>query len=263
MEEKVMLVDISKCTGCRACQVACKQWNGRPAEKTKQTGTLQNPPDLSPSTWTLIRYTEGLREDTNIWHWNFIKDKCWHCSDPACQRACPVPGCIFKTADGAVVIDQNKCIGCKYCVNVCPFEIPRYDEATDKVYKCTFCYDRISEGQMPACAKTCPTGAITFGLKKQMTDKAHARAKFLGGKASVYGDKFVGGTHVLYVLTESVPHYQTLAVNPTIPLTLIAWKSILKPLNLVSIFGGVAVTFLYYILKGPKVPESEEEEKGG
>jgi formate dehydrogenase iron-sulfur subunit len=257
MAEKVMLIDVSKCTACRACQVACKQWNKLPAEKTEQRGTHQNPPDLTPKTWNLVRYTEISMKDEGV-RWLFRKDNCMHCTDPACQRACPVQGCIFKTAEGAVVIDEAKCIGCKYCVNVCPFEIPRYDNATNKVYKCTLCWDRISAGQIPACAKACAPGAVTFGPKDEMIGKAYARAKVLGGDAMVYGDKYVQGTHVVYVLPEKVQMYEKLPVNPSVPWTVIVWKDVLKPLTLVSLFGGMALTFLYYILKGPKVPTKEK-----
>jgi formate dehydrogenase beta subunit len=258
MEEKVMLIDVSKCTACRACQVACKQWNKLPAEKTQQRGTHQNPPDLTPTTWNLVRYTE-LPTKNGEMRWLFRKDNCMHCTDPACQRACPVPGCIFKTAEGAIVIDQEKCIGCEYCVNVCPFEIPRFDPATKKVYKCTLCWDRISQGQIPACAKTCAPGAVTFGSKDKMIAQAYARAKTLGGDATVYGDKFVQGTHVVYVLPEKVRMYEKMVVNPSVPISVYLWKDLLKPLSVLAIGAALVGTFFHYIIKGPKRPEEGGE----
>lgn len=258
MDEKVMLIDLSKCTACRGCQVACKQWNRLPAEKTRQQGTHQNPPDLSRSTWNLVRFTEVPTRDGGL-RWLFRKDGCMHCSDPACQRACPVPGAIFQTAQGAVVIDSQKCIGCQYCVNVCPFEVPRYDEATNKVYKCSFCWDRIGNGQIPACAKACPTGAVTFGPKERMVAQAQARAKTLGGEATVYGDRFLGGTHVMYVLPEKARMYDRLAINPSMPVSVYMWKDFLKPLSAVTIGAALVGTFFHYILKGPKRPDEGGE----
>ncbi len=258
MEEKVMLIDVSKCTACRGCQVACKQWNKLPAEKTQQRGTHQNPPDLTPFTWNLVRYTEIPTKEGGV-RWLFRKDNCMHCTDPACQRACPVPGCIFKTEQGAVVIDKEKCIGCKYCVNVCPFEIPRYDEATNKVYKCTLCWDRIGQGQIPACAKTCPPGAVTFGPKEKMIAQAYARAKVLGGDTTVYGDKFVEGTHVVYVLPEKVRMYDRLPSRPSVPISVYLWKDFLKPLSVLAIGAALVGTFFHYIIKGPKRPEEGGE----
>jgi len=258
MEEKVMLIDVSKCTACRGCQVACKQWNKLPAEKTQQRGTHQNPPDLTPATWNLVRFTEIPLKEGGM-RWLFRKDNCMHCTDPACQRACPVPGCIFKTPEGAVVIDKEKCIGCEYCVNVCPFGIPRFDPATKKVYKCTLCWDRISQGQIPACAKTCAPGAVTFGSKDKMIAQAYARAKTLGGDAAVYGDKFVQGTHVVYVLPEKVRLYEKMVVNPSIPVSVYLWKDLLKPLSVLAIGAALVGTFFHYIIKGPKRPEEGGE----
>jgi formate dehydrogenase beta subunit len=192
-------------------------------------------------------------------YWLFRKENCMHCTDPACQRACPVPGCVFKTEEGAVVINQDLCIGCKYCVNVCPFEIPRYDPATNKVSKCTLCWDRISRGQIPACAKTCAPGAVTFGPKDQMIAKAYARAEVLGGDATVYGDKFVKGTHVMYVLPERERMYDKLEINPSVPISVYLWKDLLKPLSVLAIGGALAGTFFHYIIKGPKRPEEGGE----
>jgi formate dehydrogenase beta subunit len=257
MIEKAMIVDVSKCTACRSCQVACKNWNNLPAEPTINRGGYQNPPDLSPHTYTLIRFQE-IEDDNGTLKWLFRNDKCFHCTDPGCMRACPVPGCIFKTPEGAVIIDSKKCIGCKYCIHTCPFQIPRFDEATQKVYKCTFCYDRLANGLAPACAKACPTGAIVFGDKDDIIQTAHARARKLGSNASVYGDRFVGGTHVLYVLNEPSSVYEKLPENPQISAAVSLWKDWLKPLSMVSLIGGVGLSFLYYITKGPKRPENEQ-----
>lgn len=252
-----MVVDVSKCTACRSCQVACKNWNGLPAVPTTNRGSFQNPPDLNPQTFTLIRFQE-LEDNNGGVKWLFRNDKCFHCTDPGCMKACPVPGCIYKTPEGAVVLDSSKCIGCKYCYHACPFSVPQFDDATEKMYKCHFCYDRQAQGMIPACAKSCPTGAITFGEKEKMVPAAHVRAKELGGTASVYGDRFVGGTHVMYVLTEPPKVYDKLPENPKISPAIFLWKDLLKPFSMVSLLGGAGACALYYFIKGPKRPKFEE-----
>jgi len=256
MSEKIMLVDVAKCTACRSCQVACKNWNGLPADRTKNRGSFQNPADLNPHNYTLIRFQE--EESGDAIKWLFRNDKCFHCTDPGCMKVCPVPGCIYKTPQGAVVLDSTKCIGCKYCYHACPFAVPRFDAATEKMYKCTLCHDRLAEGLIPACAKACPTGAITFGDKPAMVQAAYARAQALGGSATVYGDKVVGGTHVMYVLEKPPAAYEHLPVNPKISPLVFLWKDLFKPLSLLSLLGGIGGSLLYYVIKGPKKPKFEE-----
>ncbi|HOK07179.1 MAG TPA: 4Fe-4S dicluster domain-containing protein [Syntrophales bacterium] len=261
MAEKVKLIDVSKCTGCRGCQLACKQWNQQPAKQTVNYGSYQNPPDLQENTWTLIRFQEVAEKDTV--KWLFRKDGCMHCTDAACVKVCP-SGALHYTQWGTVGIHHERCIGCKECVAACPFHIPRYDRVTDKVYKCDLCLSRIEANLLPACVKACPTGALTFGDKDKMIAKAYARVKELGGDANVYGDKFVGGTHVIYVLTEKPRVYEGLPHNPSVPLTVTIWKDLLKPLSLLAAGGVVAGSFLHYIIHGPKLPdENGSEGKGG
>ncbi|MBN1662683.1 MAG: 4Fe-4S dicluster domain-containing protein [Deltaproteobacteria bacterium] len=260
MTEVVKLIDVSKCTGCRSCQLACKQWNQQPAKQTKHLGTYQNPPDLQSNTWTLIRFQEVADKDGV--KWLFRKDGCMHCTDAACVKVCP-SGALYHTSYGTVGINHSRCIGCKECVSACPFDIPRYDRDTDKVYKCDLCLSRIEADLTPACAKACPTGAITFGEKTAMIKKAYARVKELGGDANVYGDKFVGGTHVLYVLAEKPEVYDELPKKPSVPIATILWKDILKPLSLISAGGVLGGAFLHYIIHGPKLPDEETNTKEG
>ncbi|MCX5821061.1 MAG: 4Fe-4S dicluster domain-containing protein, partial [Deltaproteobacteria bacterium] len=244
--------------GCRGCQLACKQWNGLPAGQTFAAGTYQNPPDLQPNTWTLIRFQEvAAKEGVK---WLFRKDGCMHCTNAACVKVCP-SGALYHSDLGTVGIINERCIGCKECVAACPFEIPRYDCVTDKVYKCDLCLSRIRADLPPACVKACPTGALTFGDKPDMVKKAYARAKELGGDASVYGDKFVDGTHVLYVLQEKPGVYDVLPVKPCVPLSVMAWKDLLKPLSLVAAGGVLAASFLHYIIHGPKTPDEDDNHK--
>ena len=260
MAEKVKLIDVSKCTGCRSCQLACKQWNQQPAKQTKNYGTYQNPPDLQSNTWTLIRFQEIADKDGV--KWLFRKDGCMHCTDAACVKACP-SGALYYTEYGTVGINYERCIGCKECVSACPFDIPRYDQATDKVYKCDLCLTRIQAALEPACVKACPTGALKFGDKASMLKLAYKQAKELGGNASVYGDKFVDGTHVLYVLPEKPAVYEKLPLKPSVPLSIIVWKDMLKPLSLLVAGGVIAGSFLHYIIHGPKLPDEDQNQKGG
>lgn len=260
MAEYIKLIDVSKCTGCRGCQLACKQWNQMPAKQTKNSGSYQNPPDLQWNTWTLIRFQEV--SDKDGLKWLFRKDGCMHCTDAACVKVCP-SGALYHTEYGTVGLNQEKCIGCKECIAACPFDIPRWNRATDRIYKCDLCLSRIQADLMPACVKACPTGALTFGEKKTMIKAAYKRAAELGGNASVYGDKFVDGTHVIYVLPEKVEVYEKLPEKPTVPASIIVWKDFLKPLSLLAAGGVVAGSFLHYLIHGPKSPDEDQNQKGG
>jgi formate dehydrogenase beta subunit len=249
MSEKIKLCDLSKCTGCRGCQLACKQWNQLPAKQTVNTGSYQNPPDLQPNTWNIIRFQE-ISENGAV-DWVFRHDACMHCTDAACVKVCP-SGALYHTKYGTVALDSAKCIGCKECVFACPFEVPRYDPETDKVIKCDMCYSRIDNAMIPACVKACPTGALRFGDKKEMLKIAYTRVKELGGDASVYGDTFVDGTHMIYVLPRKAAVYDRLPEKPRVPFSVIAWKDWLKPLSLLAAGGVVGGAFLHYITHGPK-----------
>jgi len=260
MAEKVKLIDVSKCTGCRGCQLACKQWNQQPARQTENYGTYQNPPDLQWNTWTLIRFQEVAEKDKL--KWLFRKDGCMHCTDAACVKVCP-SGALHHTDFGTVGLNSSLCIGCKECVSACPFDVPRYNRETDRIYKCDLCYSRLRGGESPACVKSCLTGALDIGPKDKMLKKAYAKVKQLGGDANVYGDKFVGGTHVIYVLDEKPKVYEKLPRNPSVPFTVTIWKDILKPLSLLAAGGVIGGSFVHYILHGPKLPDEPGQEKGG
>lgn len=260
MAEKTKLIDVSKCTGCRGCQLACKQWNQQPAKQTENYGSYQNPPDLQANTWTLIRFQEIADKDSI--KWMFRKDGCMHCTDAACVKVCP-SGALHHTEYGTVAIRNERCIGCKECVFACPFDIPRYDRATDKVYKCDLCLTRIQAALEPACVKACPTGALKFGDKADMLKMAYKRAAELGANANVYGDKFVKGTHVLYVLQDKPRAYEKLPEKPSVPCSIIVWKDLLKPLSLLAAGGAIAGAFLHYIIHGPKLPDEDQTGKGG
>jgi formate dehydrogenase beta subunit len=185
-----------------------------------------------------------------------------HCTDAACVKACP-SGALYHTDFGTVAVNSKLCIGCKECIFACPFDIPRYNKATDKITKCDLCLTRLLADEIPSCVLSCPTGALSIGGREEMTRKAYARAKELGGNANVYGDKFVGGTHVLYVLGEKPEAYDKLPEHPRVPLSVIAWKDIFKPLGLLAAGGVLAGAFLHYIIHGPKDTSGGNAHHGG
>jgi len=255
MSKKAKLIDLSKCTGCRGCQLACKQWNGNPAKQTKNTGTYQNPPDLQTNTWTLIRFQEVSDGNGGV-KWLFRKDGCMHCTDAACVEVCPADA-LYHTKFGTVGVRRENCIGCGACVDACPFGIPKLDEELEKAFKCDMCMTRLENNLLPACVKACPTGALQFGDQADMLKKAYKRVKELGGDASVYGDKFVDGTHVIYVLTEKVDVYDELPVKPEKQATL--WKNLFKPFGLLAAGGLIGPSFLRYITREPKSDDEGTE----
>lgn len=237
---KAMLVDFALCIGCRACQVACKEWNQNEASKTENFGSYENPPDLASNTWTRIKYVEiGKNPDNQLL---FRRVMCQHCTNAACEQVCP-PKAISHQQTTAVVIDQEKCTGCKYCISACPFGVPRYDADTNTAKKCTLCIDRISNGLTPACAKVCAPGAVRFGDRDQMVraglNRVDALKKQGKKNAMLYGEKDLGGLGVMMVLTES-PETYGLPANPTIPFTVNAWQDWLKPLTIIAGLGGLA-----------------------
>ena len=203
MSKYAMLIDETRCTGCRACQVACKQWNDLPAEKTRNRGTYQNPPALSAQTWNLIEFRE-IQVENKVGFY-FLKRACMHCERPACVAACP-PHALSKTPEGPVVYDETKCIGCRSCSAACPFGIPTYESlkttpARSVIRKCNFCADRVSNGLLPACAKACPSHGITFGEREALIALGEAKIRQSPGRYAnrVYGKEEAGGTSVLYL----------------------------------------------------------------
>ena len=202
--EVAKLIDESKCIGCKACQVACMNWNDLRDDVGTNIGVYDNPADLSPSSWTLMRFFEVEVEKDKL-EWLIRKDGCMHCADPGSLKACPSPGAIVKYSNGIVDFISENCIGCGYCISGCPFNVPRISKADNKAYKCSLCSDRVAVGQAPACVKTCPTGAISFGSKDDMSIYAEKRAGELRrarpqGLRACMTRKAVGGTHVMYVL---------------------------------------------------------------
>src|SRR5262252_2837707 len=229
---KATLIDTTNCIGCRACQIACKQWNDREGEQTElQPGPLdfQNPATLSSKTYTLIKFHEIPDERApGSLRYIFSMQRCLHCLEPACASACPTTA-LARQADGPVTYDANKCIGCRYCIWACPWGVPtaEWDSLAPKIQKCTHCADRWDQHlpsarnglalsadestlfratiAFPACVKACPADALRFGERDEMLQEARSRISKRPDKYidHIYGEKEAGGTSVLYLA--SVP----------------------------------------------------------
>jgi len=224
---KTTLVDVTNCIGCRACQVACKQWNDREGEVTELNGHLgfQNPATLSSKTYTLISFHETPdAKSSEGFKYSFVMRRCFHCLEPACVSACPTTA-LYRQADGPVSYDAAKCIGCRYCMLACPWDVPtaEWDSLAPKIQKCTHCADRTGQpapvefngqplaqagiGQflerigVPACVKACPADALRFGEREEMLAEAKRRMAARPDRYvdHIYGEKEAGGTSVLYL----------------------------------------------------------------
>jgi formate dehydrogenase iron-sulfur subunit len=258
------LIDISKCIGCKACQSACMEWNDLRDMVGDNTGTYDNPRDLTENSWTVMKFFE-VEPDGKL-EWLIRKDGCMHCADPGCLKACPSPGAIVQYSNGIVDFHEENCIGCGYCVTGCPFNVPRISKKDSKAYKCTLCSDRVSVGLEPACIKTCPTGALVFGSKEDMIDHAEERIADLKERgykeAGLYDPPGVGGTHVMYVLQHADrPELYGLPKDPKISPLVSLWKGAAKPLALIVLGLAAVGSFFHFVKVGPN--EVEEDEKEG
>lgn len=268
--DKAILVDLSLCIGCKACQIACKEWHNLPAtEFEKVPGTYQNPADRSANTLMLMEFTENYDESTGTMDWLFFKDQCMHCTDAPCVEVCPSEA-LFVHDEGFVGFENDKCIGCTYCSKVCPFDIPRYDSdpfTNQKVMnKCDFCQDRVTNGQIPACVETCPTNALEFDTWGSAVEKAYQRADELKDRfpnANVYGDDLVGGTHYIYVLTEKPEVYGLPGKSETETSELVSFRrDVVKPATKL-LMGATSVGLLASFLASSATYGNEDKKQDG
>ena len=258
-EEKVAkLIDTTTCIGCKACEVACVEWNDLPFRETVFDNTYQTMPDTAWNYYNLIRFNEHTREDGSF-QWLMRKDGCMHCADPGCLEACPADGAIVQYENGIVDFQQENCIGCQYCVTGCPFNIPKFNPETKKVFKCTLCSDRVGQGLEPACIKACPTGCLHFGTKDDMKALGQTRVQQLKEhsgftNAGLYDPPGVGGTGVMYVLHDitNPEVYGGLPSNPVVPWSVRLWKHPLKWLGNLAMIGGLIGVTMHYLRFGPK-----------
>jgi len=235
MSDKSFFVDTTKCTACRGCQIACKQWNQRAAEKTVNRGSHQNPPDLSYNTWKLVRFSEVAEPKVNYY---FFPDQCRHCLTPPCKEVADgkAKGAIIQDEKtGAVIFSPRvriKVEDFKEIREACPYDIPRIS-GMRVMGKCTMCFDRIKEGILPACVKACPTGTMNFGDRKDMLEKANKR---LDEVKKTYKDAMLANpddVRVIFLLVDDPKKYHKFAVAAnTIGITRkMALKRIFQPLR--------------------------------
>lgn len=192
-----ILFDATKCIGCRHCVQACKDWNEH--DRT-------SPYELSATTWITME-PPVLEGTAPLW----ARNSCMHCTFAACAAVCPVEA-ITKYEEGPVVINQDVCIGCEYCIHACPWEVISQDQVTGKAAKCTMCSGRITNDKQPFCVQACPADALAFGLTDEIAGKAAQQAAAVGGY--VYGEKEAGGGSVLYVLKEARENYGLRLIPP-------------------------------------------------
>ena len=218
MSELGFFTDTTVCIGCKACEVACKQWNDLPAAdfEFRKLGSYDNTGSLGAATWRHVRFVEDvpavedmpdLVEVAGGQRWVFMSDVCKHCTNAGCLDACPT-GAIIRTEFDTVVIQPDVCNGCGYCVPSCPFGVVDRDHDDGRAAKCTLCYDRLRDGLEPSCAKACPTDSIQFGPHEELRERAERRVAELHERgidgAYLYGadDDVAGGLGAFFLLTE-------------------------------------------------------------
>ncbi len=247
IKPKGLLIDISKCIGCNACSRACAEANKLPDEEARE---------LSATHYTVV---QSYNEDQT-----YVRRLCMHCNTPTCVSACLV-GAFRKTETGAVLYDEGKCIGCRYCMQACPFEIPRYEWTSlmPRIQKCRMCYERVSSGGQTACAEACPTGATTFGDREELIKEARKRIDENPGQYVdyIYGLKEAGGTSVMYI--SNVPFEQLgLPMNvPMEPIPDFSWR-VLSQIPKYTVAAGVVLFGIHWITaRRTEVARFEAEQK--
>jgi formate dehydrogenase iron-sulfur subunit len=244
--------DTSVCIGCKACEVACKTWNDVPEDGLSLTGmSFDNSVGLSADTWRHVAFIEQSKpvEDGAGVKWLMSSDVCKHCTHAACLDVCPT-GALFRTEFGTVVVQQDVCNGCGYCVPACPYGVIDQRPEDGRAFKCTMCYDRLGNGQEPACAKACPTESIQYGPLDELRDRAAQRIDALHeagvGEARLYGadpNDGVGGDGAFFLLLDE-PEAYGLPPDPIVTTTDLPkmWRR--AGLAAVTLLAGVAVSYL-------------------
>jgi formate dehydrogenase iron-sulfur subunit len=232
--KKGILFDSTLCIGCGACYQACKEKNNLP--RTVEYFLRDN---LSAKTYTVVKLHSS----------RFVRKMCMHCEQPACASVCPVAA-LEKTAVGPVTYDESKCMGCRYCMQACPFGVPTYewDATLPRVRKCNLCADRIAQGLSTACAAVCPTGATRFGDREALVAEARARIRDNPGTYvdRIYGLEEVGGTSVLLIADVPIEQLGYRANMLKEPLPELTWN-VLQKIPKVVVAGGAVMSGIWWI----------------
>jgi len=235
--------DTTVCIGCKACEVACKEWNQLPATNggraTLSGDSYDNTRRLDGIHWRHVKFIEQFAPDRRDGRWLMMSDVCKHCVRAGCLEVCPT-GAIIRTEFDTVVIQSDVCNGCRDCIGACPFGVIDINPVSGTAQKCTLCYDRMRAGMTPACAQACPTASINFGTIRELKQKAQARVEQLHGRgergAYLYGadEKMLGGLNSFYLLVDK-PEVYGLPPDPKLP------SRNLKPGSLWSALGAVVI----------------------
>ena len=255
MSRKGFFTDTTICIGCKACEVACKQWNQLPDDGFALSGlSYDNTVELGASTWRHVAFIERPAafsdRDGGAFSWLFSSDVCKHCARAGCLESCPT-GAIVRTEFDSVFVQPDICNGCGYCVVNCPFGVIDRREEDGRAFKCTLCYDRQKDGLTPACAKSCPTGSIRFGELDELRAVARARVSELHGKgvieAYLYGvdeanQPGTEGLNAFFLLVDS-PEVYNLPPDPIAPSKKagVSWRAAAKAALGLAVFALGAV----------------------
>jgi len=249
-KKKGLLLDCTLCIGCGACCQACKESHGLPRSTENY---LQD--SLSETNYTVVNYRDG----------HYVRKLCMHCEVPTCVSVCPVTA-LEKTPTGPVIYYPDRCMGCRYCMQACPFQVPRYEWKSTRplVRKCDFCAPRLEAGQSTACAQVCPTGATLFGDRDALIQEA--RARIASGRRKyidrIYGLEDVGGTSVLYLSDVPLGSLGYRTDLGTKPLPLLTWQ-VLEKIPGVVLFSGVILGGIWWITnRRMEIQEARIENKG-
>ena len=264
--EVAKLIDISKCIGCKACQVACMEWNDLRDTVGKNAGVYDNPADLTDQSWTVMRFSE-VEVTPGRLEWLIRKDGCMHCADPGCLKACPAPGAIIQYSNGIVDFHEENCIGCGYCIIGCPFNIPRLSKRTARSTSAR----SVPTGwrwawNRPAPRPVPPGRSSSVPRRTCSTMPRNASPTSRNGairQAGLYNPSGVGGTHVMYVLqhADQPGLYHGLPKDPGISPAVALWKGIAKTVMNIGLGAAILAGIFHYVTQGPNEVREEEEEQ--
>ena len=244
------LTDTTLCIGCKACEVACKQWNGLPEDGMELTGaSYDNTLALNATTWRHVAFVESFAARDGVpGGWLMMSDVCKHCQRAGCMDACPT-GAIVRTEFGQVYVQPDVCNGCGYCVPACPFGVVAIEADQGLAQKCTLCYDRLKDGLEPACAKACPTDSIQFGELAELRRRAETRVEQLRERglagARLYGtEEVAGGLNASFILLRE-PETYGLPRRPRLGVDNVAPASAAALVTALGVLAAAAAAFLH------------------